>query len=155
MARIRHIALVTENPPETAEFYKTHFGMTELYRQPAATGADGVWLTDGYIYFAVLMKGGSDVPKLGIGQTSDMMGIHHIGFQVESIVETGQKLEDAGVRPVPEYVDLGVRPLADVSPKKNYKYLGPDEVQFDVRDGGWNEAISSRTQLFELKPVAK
>ncbi|MBV8118866.1 MAG: VOC family protein, partial [Alphaproteobacteria bacterium] len=31
MARIRHIALVTDDPAKTAEFYKKHFGLTELY----------------------------------------------------------------------------------------------------------------------------
>ena len=47
MARIKHIALQTENPAETAEWYKTVFGLDELRRSPADTGADGVWLTDG------------------------------------------------------------------------------------------------------------
>ena len=30
---------------------------------------------------------------------------------------------------------------------------GADWVHFDVREKGWNEAIRSNTQLFELKPV--
>ena len=37
MARIRHIALVTDDPAKTAEFYKEHFGLTELYRRPGDT----------------------------------------------------------------------------------------------------------------------
>ena len=53
MARIKHIALHTENPAKTAEWYKSVFGLDELRRTPADTGDDGVWLTDGYIYFAV------------------------------------------------------------------------------------------------------
>ena len=65
MARIRHIALVTDDPATTAEFYKRHFGLTELYRRPGDTGAKGVWLSDGYIYFAVLKYGETGVPKLG------------------------------------------------------------------------------------------
>lgn len=152
-ARIRHIALVTDNPVETAEFYKTHFGMTELYRQPAETGENGVWLTDGYIYFAVLKYGGKDVPKLGVGQTSEMRGIHHIGFLVEDQAVKIKELADAKVKPVPGYVDEFYRPLANVSDKPNEKWLGPDEVNFDVRDGGWDEAISSRTQLYKLVPA--
>ena len=54
MARIKHIALVTDDPVKTAEFYKEHFGLTELYRRPTDTGDKGVWLSDGYIYFAIL-----------------------------------------------------------------------------------------------------
>ncbi|SVA69926.1 uncharacterized protein METZ01_LOCUS122780, partial [marine metagenome] len=51
--RIKHIALQTENPAETAEWYKNVFGLDELRRIPAETGEEGVWLTDGYIYFAI------------------------------------------------------------------------------------------------------
>jgi catechol 2,3-dioxygenase-like lactoylglutathione lyase family enzyme len=72
MARIRHIALATDDPPKTAEFYKQYFGLTELYRRPRDTGAKGVWLSDGYIYFAVLRYGEPGVAKLGPGQTSDL-----------------------------------------------------------------------------------
>ena len=70
-ARIRHIALVTDDPAKTAEFYKDHFGLTELYRRPGDTGEKGVWLSDGYIYFAVLKYGEPGAPKLGPGQTSE------------------------------------------------------------------------------------
>jgi hypothetical protein len=34
MAHIRHIALTTENPSQTAEFYKQAFGLKELRPQP-------------------------------------------------------------------------------------------------------------------------
>jgi catechol 2,3-dioxygenase-like lactoylglutathione lyase family enzyme len=46
MARIKHIALTTENPAKTAAFYKEAFGLKELRRSP--NGA--VFLTDGYIH---------------------------------------------------------------------------------------------------------
>ncbi len=35
----------------------------------------------------------------------------------------------------------------------NEKFIGPDWVHIDVRERGWNEAIRSNTQLYELKPV--
>ena len=93
MARIRHIALVTDDPAKTAEFYKEQFGLTELYRRPGDTGEKGVWLSDGYIYFAILKYGEPGAPKLGPGQTSDLRGIHHIGFYVD---------DGAGNRQIPE-----------------------------------------------------
>src|SRR3989475_13231465 len=79
MARIEHIALSTEDPAKTAAFYKHAFGLTELRREPADTGAEGVWLSDGYIYFAILKYGGDDTPNLGEGP-STVKGIHHIGL---------------------------------------------------------------------------
>ena len=101
MARIKHIALVTDDPAKTAEFYKEHFGLTELYRRPTDTGEKGVWLSDGYIYFAILKYGDADAPKLGPGQSSDLRGIHHIGFQVDDIQATAEALKAANALGIP------------------------------------------------------
>jgi len=35
----------------------------------------------------------------------------------------------------------------------NLKYLGPDEVHFDVRQKGWDEAIGLGMQRYELTPA--
>ena len=156
MARIKHIALVTDDPVTTAEFYKQHFGLTELYRRPSHTGERGVWLSDGYIYFAILKYGDADAPKLGPGQTSDLRGIHHIGFQVDDLAATAKALDQAQVAPVPrEKGDPGdPTPMFAISEgAANLKYLGPDAVQFDVRHKGWDEAIGLGMERYELTPA--
>jgi catechol 2,3-dioxygenase-like lactoylglutathione lyase family enzyme len=152
MARIRHIALVTDDPATTAEFYKQHFGLTELYRRPGDTGVKGVWLSDGYIYFAVLKYGEPGVPKLGSGQSSELRGIHHIGFYVEDEQETAKSLREANFSPVPMNRPEAAEatPMAAISDADNLKYLGPDAVQIDIRSRGWNEAISFAMQRYEL-----
>ena len=91
--RIKHIALHTEDPAATAEWYKTVFGLDELRRTPNDTGADGVWLTDGYIYFAILRMGSEDAPNLGEGP-STVKGVHHIGFYVDDLEEAVAAVED-------------------------------------------------------------
>ncbi|HJU20754.1 MAG TPA: VOC family protein [Stellaceae bacterium] len=157
MARIKHIALVTDDPAKTAEFYKQHFGLTELYRMPDDTGSKGVWLSDGYIYFAILKYGDPGAPKLGPGQSSELRGIHHIGFQVEDLAATEQALKAANVAPVPiERSEARQEsPMTRASNKAvNLKYLGPDAVQFDVRQRGWDEAIGMAMQRYELTPAA-
>src|SRR5438270_514289 len=98
MARIKHIALVTDDPAKTAEFYKQHFGLTELYRRPTDTGEKGVWLSDGYIYFAILKYGTEDAPKLGPGQSSELRGIHHIGFHVDHLAVDRDSADAFGER---------------------------------------------------------
>ena len=160
MARIKHIALVTDDPVKTAEFYKQHFGLTELYRRPSKTGENGVWLSDGYIYFAILKYGDADAPKLGPGQTSELRGIHHIGFQVDDLDATAKELQAAGVKKVPMAMhghDHGEREASPMQAASggalNLKYLGPDAVHFDVRQKGWDEAISLGMPRLELTPV--
>ena len=157
MARIRHIALVTDDPAKTAEFYKEHFGLTELYRRPGNTGEKGVWLSDGYIYFAILKYGEPGAPKLGPGQKSDLRGIHHIGFYVDDEEATAKQLRDANYPPVPmgKSEDPEAARMTVMGDAQNLKYLGPDEVQLDIRSRGWNEAISFAMQRYELTPAAE
>ena len=50
MAKIKHIALTTENPGDVAEFYKNAFDMEKIRR--SYNGA--VFLSDGYINLAIL-----------------------------------------------------------------------------------------------------
>jgi len=49
MAKIKHIAITTENPGEVAEFYKNAFDMEEIRRSD--NGA--VFLSDGYINLTI------------------------------------------------------------------------------------------------------
>jgi catechol 2,3-dioxygenase-like lactoylglutathione lyase family enzyme len=152
MARIRHIALVTDDPAKTAEFYKDQFGLTELYRRPGDTGEKGVWLSDGYIYFAILKYGEPGAPKLGPGQTSELRGIHHIGFYVDDEQATAKALEAANYSPVP--IPKTERPeRTPMGDAVNLKYLGPDDVHIDIRSRGWNEAISFAMQRYDLAPA--
>jgi catechol 2,3-dioxygenase-like lactoylglutathione lyase family enzyme len=82
MARIKHIALTTQDPEKVAAFYKEAFGLQEIRR--SSNGA--VFLTDGYINLAILnwkTEKDADVGANG----PNFSGIHHFGFQVESLDE--------------------------------------------------------------------
>ena len=138
-ARIKHIALHTADPAKTADWYKDVFGLQELHRKPADTGADGVWLSDGYIYFAILKYGGEQAPDLG-EEPSTVPGIHHIGFYVEDLEDACRTIEEANATECP------------TSSKVNRKYKGPDGLMIDLRVRGWDEQIKARTQLYELSP---
>jgi Glyoxalase/Bleomycin resistance protein/Dioxygenase superfamily len=70
MARIRHIAIYTENPNDTAAFYCKAFDLKEVKRSPRGA----IYLSDGYINIALL------VPR----SDSTLKGIHHFGFQVDT-----------------------------------------------------------------------
>ena len=69
MAKIKHIALFTKNPRQLAQFYIDTFGLTLT----GETGLGGVWITDGYIDFAVLPYRNERTP----------LGINHFGFTIE------------------------------------------------------------------------
>jgi hypothetical protein len=62
------------------------------------------------------------------------------------------ELEAASVPSVQDNPE-GTRRASLIRNAPNEKFIGPDWVHFDVRDKGWNEAIASNTQLYELRPV--
>ncbi len=140
MARIKHIALHTEDPAKTAAFYKEVFGLQELNRKPDDTGSEGVWLSDGYIYFAILKYGAEDAPNLGVGP-STVVGVHHIGFYVDDLDEACATIEAADSTECPGSSDA------------NRKYQGPDGLMIDMRVRGWDEEIKAKTQLYHLTPL--
>jgi catechol 2,3-dioxygenase-like lactoylglutathione lyase family enzyme len=89
MAQIEHIALFARDNLALAEFYKTTFGMQEVFRQPA--GKDGertaVYLTDGRINLALLPAAPSGAE-----------GLHHFGFRVDNVDETAENAIASGAR---------------------------------------------------------
>ena len=85
MARSQHIAIRARDNEKLAEFYKTAFGMTEVFRQPAGRERMAYYLSDGHINVA-LLPCGPDSPE----------GIDHFGFQVESTADATGAAMGAG-----------------------------------------------------------
>ena len=90
--RIRHVALSVKDPWETAEFYKQALGLEEVVELDGPL-AEGVFLTDGVVNLAILHFK-SDEASQGTGV--DYVGIHHIGFWVDDVVEQGKIARNVG-----------------------------------------------------------
>ena len=82
MAKIKHIAVATQDPEKTAQFYIDVFGLRQIARINSP-GATGFHLTDGDINFAIL-KFKND-QTAGVPQGKEYTGLHHIGFEVADI----------------------------------------------------------------------
>src|SRR5204863_4931829 len=135
MAKIKHIALSTQDVDKTAKFYIDVFGMKEIARIDGP-GARGYYLSDGDINLAILNFKNDAVA--GVERGKDWSGIHHIGFQVESLEAIAQKLAEAGSEPRDDVnqalnVGHGRREGGNVE----VKYRGPDNVMVDVSETGW------------------
>jgi catechol 2,3-dioxygenase-like lactoylglutathione lyase family enzyme len=125
MAKIKHIAVATQDPEKTAQFYKDVFGMREIARINSP-GATGFHLTDGDINFAVLKF------------KNDQTGLHHIGFEVDSIEEADKKLTIAGA-PIRDDINdaLGLGKGQPAHVNAEVKYSAPDGVIIDISETGW------------------
>jgi glyoxylase I family protein len=134
MAKIKHIALSTANPEATAKFYVDVFGMKEIGRLDNPN-LSGFFLTDGDLNLAIL-KFKNDVVA-GVERGKDWTGIHHFGFQVESLESIAEKLTAVGSERRDDINDaLGVGGAARFA-NVEVKYTGPDGVTVDVSETGW------------------
>ena len=135
MPKIKHIALSTQDVDKTAKFYIDVFGMKEIAKINSP-GASGYYLSDGDLNLAILNFKNDAVA--GVERGKGWSGIHHIGFQVESLEAITEKLAEAGAAPRDDInqalgVGHGARPGGNVE----VKYTGPDGVTVDVSETGW------------------
>src|SRR5215467_14695077 len=96
MPKIKHIALSTQDVNATAKFYIDVFGMKEIAKIDSP-GASNYYLSDKDINLAIL-NFKNDVVT-GVERGKDYSGIHHIGFQVESLEAIAEKLAASGSQP--------------------------------------------------------
>ena len=135
MAKIKHIALSTQDVDGTAKFYMDVFGMKEIAKLDGP-GAKGYYLSDGDLNLAILNFKSDAVA--GVERGKEWSGIHHIGFQVESLEEIAEKLKAAGSEPRHDVnAALGVGEGRRHGGNVEVKYSGPDNVMVDVSETGW------------------
>ncbi len=118
MAKIRHVAVCTENPAKLAEFYQTTFGMKEVARGTEKEGRQAIYLSDGYINLALL-------PARGRRE-----GIEHFGFEVENIEESGRVAKAQGAK-------QGLAPRPRDGRFAEFRIHDPVGVPVDLSENGW------------------
>ena len=135
MAKIKHIALSTQDPDKTARFYIDVFGMKEIGKINNPN-TSGYYLSDGDLNLAILKFKNDAVA--GVERGKDFSGIHHIGFQVDSLEDITERLAAAGA-PRRDDVNeaLGVGHGDKRYVNVEVKYSGPDNVMVDVSETGW------------------
>ena len=87
MARIRHIAILTEDVDRLVRFYTTVFGRKEVDGVGTAT-----YLTDGHINLAIIPIG----PEREIEGPQLQTGINHFGFEVDDVAALAPLCADLG-----------------------------------------------------------
>lgn len=130
MARIRHIAIGTQDPETTAKFYIEGLGLKEVGRVNSTT-AEGYYLTDGHVNVAILRFKSED-PATTEGAPR-YTGVHHFGVEVADMAQARARIENAGAvhRPYPGTEEMAKRGNIEV------KFSGPDGVTIDLSEDGW------------------
>src|SRR6478672_2010917 len=148
MAQIRHIAIQTQDEEATKRFYVENFGLKEV-RKLDSPRTSGYFLTDGHINLAIL-RFKNDVVA-GVERGTGWSGIHHIGFQVESLEETAAKLEQSGAAKPRDDINVALGLGAGGAPAGHgnveVRYKGPDNVNFDISQTGWVGTPTSKSHV--------
>jgi catechol-2,3-dioxygenase len=117
MAKLRHLAILTQQPDRLADFYKRVFEMKEMYR----TKNGSVHLSDGEVNLAIL---NANDPK----EPGHRSGLYHFGFQVEDNQEIAKRIQEIYPEGAPK--------------QRNATYAegrgsDPDGNLFDISTIGW------------------
>ena len=136
MAQIRHVAIQTQDEEATKNFYVDNFGL-KVVKHLENDRIAGYFLTDDHINLAILRFKNDTIA--GTERGKGWSGIHHIGFQVESLEETAAKLEATAAKP---REDINVALGLGAGGRGGHgnvevRYIGPDNVNFDVSETGW------------------
>ena len=145
MAKIKHIALSTQDPEKTAQFYIDVFGLKQIGRIESAT-VSGCYLSDGDLNLAILKFKNDQVA--GVERGKDWSGIHHFGFQVDSLEDVKERLAAVGATPRDDINAALQLAYRDHKHQGNVevKYTAPDGVTVDVSETGWVGTQSFRPE---------
>jgi methylmalonyl-CoA/ethylmalonyl-CoA epimerase len=119
MAKLRHVALIVNDPETSARFFEEAFGMTR-----AGKARRGIYMSDGVVNVALLKKESEE----------ERVGIYHFGMWVDDLDSAEKKVIAAGGK------YLAGRPT---SPNSFYeaKYKDPNGIVFDLTHSGWAGAV--------------
>lgn len=120
MARIRHLAILTEDVDKLVKFYTSAFGLKIVHGIGTAT-----YLSDGHINLAIIPIG----PERKIEGPQLKPGIYHFGFEVENV----ETLRDT-------CNELNASSGIDKRPpnrEAEYRVHDPDGNPIDLSQHGW------------------
>jgi catechol 2,3-dioxygenase-like lactoylglutathione lyase family enzyme len=113
MARIRHLAIVSENRERLVKFYTEAFGMKAI----DAVGP-AIYLTDGYINLAIIKK-----------RSQYKEGLYHFGIEVDNIEALKAVCKELGAAS-----EIEKRPP---NREAEYRVADPDGNLIDLSQHGW------------------
>lgn len=134
MAKLRHLAMSVPDPDKAADFYCAAFDMERVGTTDSPL-ANGVYVSDGVITMALLKYKTDHWSGYVEGEDErgkDYVGLHHLGFWVDDLEETEDKIDKAGGK-----YFMG-RPKQN-APTTFYemKFRDPNGIIIDATHLGW------------------
>ncbi len=120
MARIRHLAILTEDVDKLVKFYTSMFGLKIVHGVGTAT-----YLSDGHINLAIIPIG----PEREIEGPQLRPGINHFGFEVKNVDALREACNELNASS-----DIDKRPP---NREAEFRVHDPDGNPIDLSQHGW------------------
>lgn len=131
MARIRHIAMCSDDQLGLAGFYQEAFGMIEVFRHFDDQKKIAVYLSDGEINLAIIPL----IPTNGFRP-----GIDHFGFHIDDLARVSSAAIAAGAQAGPARVPQDGR--------QNEAYIrDPAGQRVDLAPAGWHLGAAGSARI--------
>jgi catechol 2,3-dioxygenase-like lactoylglutathione lyase family enzyme len=127
VSRLNYLAIMCDDPSRMRDWYRRWLGFEEYNRTPQGT----IYLTDGHFSVGLLKRGSAP------GEDDQARGVHHLGFQVDSIAEIERNLED-----LDPSIRIEERPSED--PYARYRMRDPEGILVDLSETGYGVSGEQR-----------
>ena len=134
MARIRHLAILTEDVERLVHFYSTAFELKVVEGVGTAT-----YLSDGHINLAIIPIG----PEREVEGRHLQPGFNHFGFEVDDNEAVVKRFEEKGYRPPRKRP--GDRLYAE------FRAIDPDGNNFDISASGYESFRPDRDMTKKVR----
>lgn len=135
VARMRHIALLVNDPEKSAQFYERTLGFKR-----AGLAGRGLYMSDGTINMALLKAR----PEMG-----EKPGLFHFGMWVDDLDQSEKTVTEGGGSYLTGREDRNPNTFYEV------KYRDPDGIVFDITPTGWRGAVKEVVPMEAAKEAAE
>jgi catechol 2,3-dioxygenase-like lactoylglutathione lyase family enzyme len=117
---LNYVAIMCDDPIQMRDWYERWLGFEEYNRTPNGS----VYINDGHFSLGLIKRGAA------VGEDDQERGVHHIGFQIDSILDVERNLEefDSSIR-------IERRPSED--PYAEYRIRDPEGIVIDLSERGY------------------
>ena len=135
MSQLNYMAIMCDDPVELKNWYQRWFGFKEHNRTAEGT----VYINDGHFTVGLLKRGSA------VGEDDQRRGLHHFGFQIDSILDVERALEDFDPS-----IRIERRPQDD--PYAQYRMRDTEGVIVDLSEKGYG--VNGAQQIPGIRHLA-
>lgn len=127
MSRLNYLAIMCDDSARMRDWYERWLGFEEYDR----TAQGAIYLTDGHFSVGLLPRGRAP------GEDDQEAGVHHFGFEIDSIVEIERNLEEL-------YPSIRIEQRPPEDPYAQYRIRDPEGIVVDLSERGYGVKSEQR-----------